>query len=338
MPNGAKTAELCCQQGRRFRLCNVIDDATQECLAAVVDTSISGRGVARELTALIARRGKPRYIVIDHGTEFTSNAMLASTEEAGAPWHFIAPAKPMQNGICEAFNSKLRDEHLNETPFFGLDHARGVIAGWVADYDAAWPLPPWVAGPPQPTPPNSPQRANGATKPKRSADRPSLPPHKRAILNRRLWVQLDENRGAEMFAFTNLNSRLAGVASAVRAGCHWRGAHRPSGCRHFRDNWDPGQIERNAGFWQSKSAEPEWPACSPYRRIIFTASHRELHTRASSGKFASFPESARQIARSNAEFDNIGPDRSLDVTKFNRLSGTASPARTGDPQIHNLVL
>jgi putative transposase len=115
-------------QGRRFRIFNVIDDVTKECLAAVVDTSISGRRVARELTALIARRGKPALIVSDHGTEFTSNAMLVWSEETGAPWHFIAPGKPMQNGICEAFNSKMRDELLNETLFFGLDHARSVIA------------------------------------------------------------------------------------------------------------------------------------------------------------------------------------------------------------------
>jgi len=123
-------------QGRRFRIFNVIDDVTKECLAAVVDTSISGGRVARELTALIAWRGKPGLIVSDHGTEFTSNAMLAWSEEAGVPWHFIAPGKPMQNGICEAFNSKMRDELLNETLFFGLGHARSVVARWVADYNS----------------------------------------------------------------------------------------------------------------------------------------------------------------------------------------------------------
>lgn len=125
--------------GRRFRIFNVIDDVTKECLAAVVDTSISGRRVARELTALVARRGSPGLIVSDHGTEFTSNAMLAWSEETGVPWHFIAPGKPMQNGICEAFNSKMRDEILNETLFFGLDHARSVVARWVADYNSARP-------------------------------------------------------------------------------------------------------------------------------------------------------------------------------------------------------
>lgn len=125
--------------GRRFRIFNVIDDVTKECLAAVVDTSISGRRVARELTALITRRGKPDQIVSDHGTEFTSNAMLAWSEETDVAWHFIAPGKPMQNGICEAFNSKMRDELLNETLFFGLDHARSVVAALVADYNAARP-------------------------------------------------------------------------------------------------------------------------------------------------------------------------------------------------------
>lgn len=126
-------------QGRRFRVFNVIDDVTKECLAAVVDTSISGQRVARELTALVLRRGRPGLIVSDHGTEFTSNAMLAWSEETGVPWHFIAPGKPMQNGICEAFNSKMRDELLNETWFFGLDHARSAVARWVADYNSAWP-------------------------------------------------------------------------------------------------------------------------------------------------------------------------------------------------------
>ncbi|MBV0890462.1 integrase core domain-containing protein [Paracoccus sp. Z118] len=107
--------------------------------AAAVDTSISGRRGARELRALIARRGKPGLIVSEHGTEFTSNAMLAWSEETGVSWLFIAPGKPMQNGICEAFNSKMRDELLNETLFFGLDQARRIVASWMAVYTAARP-------------------------------------------------------------------------------------------------------------------------------------------------------------------------------------------------------
>jgi putative transposase len=118
--------------GRRFRILNVIDDVTKECLAAVADTSLSGRRVARELDAIIARRGKPDLIVSDHGTEFTSNAMLAWAQGSRVAWHFLAPGKPMQNGICEAFNGRMRDELLNETIFYDLDYARAALARWTA--------------------------------------------------------------------------------------------------------------------------------------------------------------------------------------------------------------
>ncbi len=121
--------------GRRLRILNVIDDVTKECLAAVADTSISGRRVARELDAILAWRGKPNLIVSDHGTEFTSNAMLAWAQASRVEWHFIAPGKPMQNGICEAFNGRMRDELLNETIFYDLHHARAALARWVDTYN-----------------------------------------------------------------------------------------------------------------------------------------------------------------------------------------------------------
>lgn len=121
--------------GRRIRILNIVDDVTRECLAAIPDTSISGRRVARELSAVIARRGKPGMIVSDNGTEFTSNAMFAWMGEHKIAWHFIAPGKPMQNGFCESFNGRMRDELLNESLFLGLDHARVRIANWVTDYN-----------------------------------------------------------------------------------------------------------------------------------------------------------------------------------------------------------
>jgi putative transposase len=121
--------------GRRFRILNVVDDVTRECLAAIPDTSISGRRVARELTDLIERRGKPGLIVSDNGTEFTSHAILAWAEDNAVAWHFIAPGRPMQNGFCESFNGRMRDELLNESLFFGLDHAKAKIKAWVRDYN-----------------------------------------------------------------------------------------------------------------------------------------------------------------------------------------------------------
>ena len=74
-------------------------------------------------------------IVSDHGTEFTSNAILAWSKDQRVEWHYIAPGKPMQNGFCESFNGRMRDELLNETLFFGLDHARTAIAEWADDYN-----------------------------------------------------------------------------------------------------------------------------------------------------------------------------------------------------------
>ena len=138
MPNARWSIDFVHDQltdGRRIRILNVIDDVTKECLAAIPDTSISGKRVARELSALIERRGKPGLIVSDHGTEFTSNAMLAWSGERQIAWHFIAPGKPMQNGICESFNGRMRDEFLNETLFASLDHACSAMARWVSDYN-----------------------------------------------------------------------------------------------------------------------------------------------------------------------------------------------------------
>nr|WP_312294244.1 IS3 family transposase [Brevundimonas diminuta] len=125
--------------GRRFRILNVVDDVTRECLAAIPDTSISGRRVARELTALIARRGPPAMIVSDNGTEFTSTAILAWAQDQGVDWRYIAPGKPTQNGFVESFNGRMRDELLNESLFFGLDHARQKVAAWALDYNTRRP-------------------------------------------------------------------------------------------------------------------------------------------------------------------------------------------------------
>jgi len=125
--------------GRRFRILNVVDDVTRECLAAIPDVSISGKRVARELSAIIERRGKPGMIVSDNGTELTSNAILAWCAKHALEWHYIAPGKPMQNGFAESFNGRMRDELLNETLFRDLDHARAVLADWVADYNTERP-------------------------------------------------------------------------------------------------------------------------------------------------------------------------------------------------------
>jgi putative transposase len=121
--------------GRRFRILAIFDDCTRECLAAVADTSLSGRRVARELDLLIATRGKPKTVVSDNGTELTSNAILSWADENQVGWHYIAPGKPMQNAFVESFNGRLRDEFLNETLFTSLMQARLALEEWRRDYN-----------------------------------------------------------------------------------------------------------------------------------------------------------------------------------------------------------
>ena len=98
--------------GRRLRILCIVDDYTREALALVVDTSIGGKRLARELDAIIARRGKPVTIVSDNGTEMTSRAILDWANRTRVEWHYIAPGKPMQNAFIESFNGRLRDELL----------------------------------------------------------------------------------------------------------------------------------------------------------------------------------------------------------------------------------
>jgi putative transposase len=128
-------------RGRRFRILNIVDDLTRECLAAIPDTSISGRrvavscehGVGGELSPVV-RRGKPGMIVsLDQDSH-------AWAQDNRIVWHFIAPGKPMQNGRCESFNGRTRDELPNESLFLDLNHA-----GWppdVADRRAERPVSP----------------------------------------------------------------------------------------------------------------------------------------------------------------------------------------------------
>ncbi len=78
-------------------------------------------------------------IVSDKGTEFTSHAMFAWSQDHPIDWHYIAPGKPIQNGFVKSFIGRMRDELLNEALFFGLDHARQTIAEWTEDYNTGRP-------------------------------------------------------------------------------------------------------------------------------------------------------------------------------------------------------
>jgi len=125
--------------GRRIRLFNVIDDFTRECLAMVVDVSINGQRVARELTRLIELYDRPEFIVCDNGTEFTSLVMFDWAQRSGVGLQFIQPGKPSQNGFCESFNGRVRDECLNESLFSNLREAQEITARWKNAYNTERP-------------------------------------------------------------------------------------------------------------------------------------------------------------------------------------------------------
>lgn len=121
--------------GQRFRVLCIVDDCTREALVTVVDRSMSGRRMTRELDELIRRRGQPDLIVSDNGTEMTSHAVLRWCQDTGVGWHYIAPGKSMQNAFVESFNGRFRDECLNENLFSNLAEARRIIETWRIDYN-----------------------------------------------------------------------------------------------------------------------------------------------------------------------------------------------------------
>ena len=102
-----RTKELA-TECRRFRVSNVIDDYSTECLAAVVDTLISGTRAAREGDWIAEICGDPAQAAGDYGTELTSNAMVKWQEDRKVGWHYAAPGEPIKSGFVESFNGRMR--------------------------------------------------------------------------------------------------------------------------------------------------------------------------------------------------------------------------------------
>ncbi len=121
--------------GRKLRLLGIEDQFAREGLSLVVDTSLPGLRVVRELERLRRLRGTPKCIVSDNGTELTSRVVLQWALEHGVEWHYITPGKPQENGFTESFNGKMRDEFLNENLFTTLAEAQNLAAEWLFDYN-----------------------------------------------------------------------------------------------------------------------------------------------------------------------------------------------------------
>jgi putative transposase len=125
--------------GRRFRTLNLMDSFTRYALRIEVDTSLPGLRVVRALEELKGQGRKAEAIVIDNGTEFTSQVVDQWAHENQVQLQFITPGRPMENGFIESFNGKFRDECLNENWFIDLADARQKIEEWRCDYNKARP-------------------------------------------------------------------------------------------------------------------------------------------------------------------------------------------------------
>lgn len=121
--------------GRRFRVFNVVDDFSRECILQVVDFSISGHRLVRELDQLAEWRQLPQRIVLDNGPELTSKAMFFWSQRTGVKLHFIQPGKPTQNAFVESFNGKFREYCLDQHWFASLADARSKIEDWRQHYN-----------------------------------------------------------------------------------------------------------------------------------------------------------------------------------------------------------
>jgi len=124
---------------RRFRMLNVIDEFTHECLAIRVARRLRSIDVIDALSDLFILRGVPAHIRSDNGPEFVARAVQEWIAAVGAKTAYITPGSPWENGFIESFNARLRDELLDGEIFYTLREAKIVIESWRRHYNAVRP-------------------------------------------------------------------------------------------------------------------------------------------------------------------------------------------------------
>ena len=127
--------QVALSNSRRFRLLCVIDQFTKECLVIILDFSINGVRVARELDWLLLTRGKPEAITVDNGPEFAGIVLDRWAYRNQVKLDFIRPGKPVENAYIESFNGKLRHECLNQHYFKTLEEAKNITKDWKMWYN-----------------------------------------------------------------------------------------------------------------------------------------------------------------------------------------------------------
>jgi putative transposase len=125
--------------GRKYRMLNVIDEFTHECLAICIDRKLKATDVIDVLSDLFIPRGVPGHIRSDNGPEFVAKAVRDWIAAVGARTAHIAPGSPWENGYVESFNARLRDELLDGEIFYTLKEAQIVIESRRRHYNAVRP-------------------------------------------------------------------------------------------------------------------------------------------------------------------------------------------------------
>ncbi len=127
------------RDGRKFRMLNVVDEFTRECLAIRVARRLGAAEVIDVLADLFITRGTPGHIRSDNGPEFAAVAVRGWITGVQASTAYIEPGSPWENGYVESFNGKLRDELLSAEVFNTLAEARVLIEQWRRHYNTVRP-------------------------------------------------------------------------------------------------------------------------------------------------------------------------------------------------------
>lgn len=123
-------------EGRQIRFLNIIDEFTREALAVRAFRSCTADALIAVLDEIIATTGRtPTHIRMDNGTEMIAHAMADWCRSTGVDPAFIDPGSPWQNGICESFNGRFRDEFLACEVFCSLAEAQALAEDWRIEYN-----------------------------------------------------------------------------------------------------------------------------------------------------------------------------------------------------------
>ena len=125
--------------GRKYRMLNVLDEFTHECLAIRVARKLGSTDAIDVLSDLFILRGVPGHVRSDNGPEFVAKAVRAWIAAVGAKAAYIEPGSPWENGFVESFNARLRDELLDGEIFYSLREAQVVIESWQRHYNTVRP-------------------------------------------------------------------------------------------------------------------------------------------------------------------------------------------------------